>query len=256
MGRDMAAFIKIEKNDHILTLTLSRVDKRNALNDAMYGKLSCALEAAEADADVRVVMLCAEGETFTAGNDLGEFAAQDAKPENVFRFLHALAVATKPLVAAAQGKAVGIGTTLLLHCDYVVLAEDAELITPFVNLGLVPEAGSSLLLPSRIGHVRAYAMFALGEPVNAQQALSWGLVNKIVPNAGLMEAALAVARRLSRQPPDALAATKLLMRQVGQINAQIEAENRLFLERLESAEAKEAFSAFFERRAPDFFRGS
>jgi enoyl-CoA hydratase/carnithine racemase len=248
----MAEFIKIEQDEHILTLTISRVDKRNALNDAMYAALAGAMEAAEADSDVRVLLLCAEGESFTAGNDLNEFARPGSSPVNVFRFLRALAGATKPLVAAAQGKAVGIGTTLLLHCDYVVLAEDAELITPFVNLGLVPEAGSSLLLPARIGYLRAYAMFALGEAVPAQQALICGLANKIVPLAGLMDAAMAVARRLSRQPPDALRATKRLMRQAGQISAQIELENESFLERLASAEAKEAFSAFFERRAPDF----
>jgi enoyl-CoA hydratase/carnithine racemase len=250
----MAEHIRVARNERILTLTISRVDKRNALNDAMYATLAAALETAETDPDVRVVMLCADGECFTAGNDLSDFATRDASPENTFRFLHALANATKPLVAAVQGKAVGIGTTLLLHCDYVVLAEDAELITPFVNLGLVPEAGSSLLLPSRIGYARAYAMFALGESVNAQQALAWGLANKIVPNAGLLEAVLAVARRLSNQPPDALAAMKKLMRQPGQISERIELENELFLERLASAEAREAFSAFFERRAPDFSR--
>ena len=252
----MAEFIKVEKNGHILTLTISRVEKRNALSDAMYATLAGALETAEADPAVRVVMLCADGESFTAGNDLSDFAARDKSPENVFRFLQALACATKPLVAAVQGKAVGIGTTMLLHCDYVVLAEDAELITPFVNLGLVPEAGSSLLLPSRIGYVRAYAMFALGEPVNAQQALAWGLANRVAPNAALMKAALEVARRLSFQPPDALAATKKLMRQTGQITARIELENKLFLERLTSPEAMEAFNAVFERRAPDFSRFS
>jgi len=248
----MSAFIRAVTNQHILTLTISRVEKRNALNDAMYAALAGALEEAETDPDVRVVLFCADGEGFTAGNDIADFAAPGASPANAFRFLHALAGATKPLVAAVQGKAVGIGTTLLLHCDYVVLAEDAELITPFVNLGLVPEAGSSLLLPARIGHARAYAMFALGEPVAAQQALAWGLANKIVPQAALQETVLAVARRLAAQPPAALRATKKLMREAGQISAQIEIENKLFLERLASAEAREAFSAFFERRAPDF----
>lgn len=256
MGRDMAELIRVEKNEHILTLTISRVDKRNALNDAMYATLAGAMEDVETDSDVRVVVLCADGEGFTAGNDISDFATRGLSPENIFRFLRALASATKPLAAAVQGKAVGIGTTLLLHCDYVVLAENAELITPFVNLGLVPEAGSSLLLPSRIGYARAYAMFALGEPVTAQQALAWGLANRIVPNIDLKETVLAVAQRLARQPPDALSATKKLMRQAGQISAQIELENKLFLERLASAEAQEAFTAFFERRAPDFSKVS
>jgi enoyl-CoA hydratase/carnithine racemase len=248
----MAEFIKIEKSEHILTLTISRVEKRNALTSEMYAALADALEAAETDADVRVVLLCAEGESFTAGNDISEFATPGATPVHVFRFLNALAQASKPLVAAVQGKAVGIGTTLLLHCDYVVLAEDAVLTTPFVNLGLVPEAGSSLLLPARIGHARAYAMFALGEPVAAQQALAWGLANKIVTNTRLGQAVLDVARQLAAKPPAALAETKRLMRPVGEISARIEEENRLFVARLGSAEAKEAFAAFFERRAPDF----
>jgi len=248
----MAEHIRTDKTGHILTLTISREQKRNALNDAMYATLADALEAAETDPDIRVVLLLADGESFTAGNDIAEFATPGASPVNVFRFLQALARATKPLLAAVQGKAVGIGTTLLLHCDYVVLAEDAVLITPFVNLGLVPEAGSSLLLPARIGHARAYAMFALGEPVAAPQAFAWGLANKIVPNAELGPAIAAVAHRLAALPPDALRATKQLMRQAARITAQIDTENKLFQERLASAEAREAFSAFFERRAPDF----
>lgn len=248
----MAEFIKSDKSGQVLTLTIDRVEKRNALNDAMYAALADAMAAAEAEPDVRVVVLCAAGEMFTAGNDLSDFASPGASPANVFRFLRALAGAAKPLVAAVQGKAVGIGTTLLLHCDYVVLAEDAVLTTPFVNLALVPEAGSSLLLPARIGYARAYAMFALGEAVGAQQALEWGLANQVVPLAALRETAGAVAGRLAKQPPAALAATKALMRDAGATGARIEAENKLFIERLGSAEAKEAFSAFFERRAPDF----
>lgn len=250
----MAELIKIEQNEQILTLTLNRAEKRNALNDAMYGTLAGALETADTDPDVHAVLFGADGENFTAGNDLSDFAKPDASPANVFRFLRALTNAAKPLVAAVQGKAVGIGTTMLLHCDYTVLAEEAELSTPFVNLGLVPEAGSSLLLPSRIGHARAFAMLALGEPVKAQQALDWGLANKIVPHAALQQTALAVARRLAAQPPEALLITKKLMRPAAQISAQIELENKKFVERLRSAEAREAFSAFFERRAPDFSR--
>jgi enoyl-CoA hydratase/carnithine racemase len=248
----MAEHIRTDKTGHILTLTISREQKRNALNDAMYATLADALEAAETDPDIRAIVLLADGESFTAGNDIAEFATQGASPANVFRFLQALARATKPLLAAVQGKAVGIGTTLLLHCDYIILAEDAVLITPFVNLGLVPEAGSSLLLPARIGHARAYAMFALGEPVAASQALAWGLANQIVPNAALAPTITAVAHRLAALPPAALRATKQLMRQAEHITAQIDTENELFIERLASAEAREAFSAFFERRPPNF----
>src|SRR5690554_7148919 len=157
--------------------------KKNALTDAMYGALADALEQAEASADIRVVVLRAEGEIFSAGNDLGEFAAQSRNQgpavRQVERFLRNLVTARTPLVAAVQGKAVGVGTTMLLHCDLVVLAEDAQLMTPFVNLALVPEASSSLLMPLRIGHVRAFEMFALGDPVEARDALAWGLANRV-----------------------------------------------------------------------------
>jgi len=248
----MAEHIRTDKTGHILTLTISRVEKRNALTDAMYATLADALEDAETDPTTRAIILLADGESFTAGNDLAEFATPGASPVNVFRFLHALAVATKPLLAAVQGKAVGIGTTLLLHCDYIILAEDAELITPFVNLGLVPEAASSLLLPARIGHARAYAMFALGEPVAATQALAWGLANKIVPAAQLAPSITAVAQRLAALPPEALRITKQLLRDAEQITTRINTENKLFAARLASAEAREAFAAFFARRPANF----
>jgi enoyl-CoA hydratase/carnithine racemase len=200
-------------------------------------------------------LFSSEGDVFTAGNDIGEFAAVaqgGAKPRNVLRFIRALASAHKPIVAAVQGKAVGIGTTLLLHCDHVVLAEGAQLSTPFVNLALVPEAASSLLLPARIGHVRAFTMFALGEPVDARTALAWGLANQVVPSDQLRSSAEAVAHRLAAQPLGALIATKKLMRDPGTLIAQIESEMQRFVERLSTAEAREAFTAFAERRAPDF----
>ncbi len=181
----MNEHVKAECEAGILTLTLSRPEKKNALTNAMYGDLADALERAEADPAVRVILFQADGDSFTAGNDLGEFAAHAAgggKGElHVIRFLHALARATRPLIAAVQGRAVGIGTTMLLHCDLVLLAEDALLSTPFVSLALVPEAASSLLLPARIGHARAYAMFALGQIVDAASAVAWGLANQAVP---------------------------------------------------------------------------
>lgn len=248
--------IKIDRRGAVLVLTMARLEKKNAITNAMYGALADAIEGADADATVRAVLIRAEGETFTAGNDLAEFAAfgreGSSAPRHVSRFLRALATASKPIVAAAQGKAVGVGTTMLLHCDYVILAENAELITPFVNLALVPEAASSLLLPSRIGHVRAFAMFALGEPVAAPDALAWGIANRIVPLADLDHASQDVADRLARQPMGALVATKRLMRDVPTITTVIEAERDEFTERLGSAEAREAFAAFAERRRPDF----
>lgn len=252
----MTDHIAAENEGAILTLILNRPDKKNALTDAMYAALTDAIEAARTDPMIRVILIRGEGDMFTAGNDIGEFAAAAATggPRHVLRFIRALAMLEKPLVAAVQGRAVGIGTTMLLHCDHVVLAEDAILSAPFVSLALVPEAGSSLLLPQRIGHARAYAMFALGEQVGAADALAWGLANRIVPVAELLGAAEAVARRLAALPPGALIATKRLMRDGGAITAQMDAEIETFFEQLTSAEAQEAFTAFAERRAPDFGR--
>lgn len=248
--------IKVDRRGAVLVLTIARPEKKNAITNAMYGALADAIEGADADAAVRVVLIRAEGEMFTAGNDLVEFAAfkgeGSSAPRHVGRFLRALATVSKPIVAAVQGKAVGVGTTMLLHCDYVILAENAELITPFVNLALVPEAGSSLLLPSRIGHVRAFAMFALGEPVAAPDALAWGIANRIVSSADLGDASHDIASRIARQPLGALIATKRLMRDVSTITTTMEAEGEEFTERLVSAEAREAFAAFAERRRPVF----
>jgi enoyl-CoA hydratase/carnithine racemase len=237
----------------VLTLTLARPEKKNALTDAMYGVLADALEQAESDPAVRCVLFAAQGDSFCAGNDIADFAAIAASgsPEdaNVFRFLKALAAATTPLVAAVQGAAVGVGTTLLLHCDLVFVGDDARLSTPFANLGLVPEAASSALLPARIGHARAFSMFALGERIDAQTAVAWGLANAAVPRAELLERAHAAAQAVASRPPIALAQTKELMRQADAIAALMDREAALFIERLNSAEAREAFMAFAARKS-------
>jgi enoyl-CoA hydratase/carnithine racemase len=250
--------IKIENNGGILSLTMARPDKKNALTNAMYGALADAIEAAENDPSVRVVLIRGEGDMFTAGNDVGEFAAIAAGgshgERHVSRFLQALARSSRPLIAAVQGRAVGIGTTMLLHCDLVVLAENAQLSTPFVNLALVPEAASSLLMPLRIGYARAYEMFALGEPVDASSALAWGLANRVVPLDRLDAEAKAFAVRLARQPAGAVSTTKRLMRNPELLMAQIRAESERFAERLQTVEAREAFAAFAERRPPDFLK--
>ena len=254
--RPMTEHVRIENNGGILTLTLARPDKKNALTDAMYGKLADAIESAEHDPSARVILIRGEGDMFTAGNDVGEFAAVAAgKSEgsrNVVRFIQSLARCTRPLVAAVQGRAVGVGTTMLLHCDLVVLADNAQLSTPFVSLALVPEAASSLLMPARIGYARAYEMFALGETVPAKSALEWGLANRVVPLDKLDAEALALAQRLARQPAGALTATKKLMRNGEALVAQMNAEGEQFGLRLRTAEAREAFTAFAERRPPDF----
>ena len=252
----MTEHIQRQHAHGVLTLTLARADKKNAITDAMYGALADALDAAERDSAVRVVLLRAEGDMFSAGNDIGEFAAiamgEGGGERNVIRFLHALARATRPLVAAVQGRAVGIGTTTLLHCDFVLLADNAQLSTPFVNLALVPEAASSLLMPARLGHVRAFEMFALGDAVSAESALAWGLANRVVPLYQLGTEAMAIAERLARQPLGALTETKRLMRDAELLKQQMEAENVSFSKRLKSAEAHEAFRAFVDRRPPNF----
>jgi enoyl-CoA hydratase/carnithine racemase len=252
----MTEQIEVKNESGILTLTLKRPDKKNALTNEMYGALADAIEGAESDPAVRVVLIRGEGDSFTAGNDLGEFAAVAAGKatgeRHVTRFIHSLGRATKPLVAAVQGRAVGVGTTMLLHCDLVVLAENALLSTPFISLALVPEAASSILMPLRIGYARAFELFALGEPVAANVALQWGLANRVVPLEKLDAEATALAQRLARQPLGSLVATKKLMRSGEMLVKQMQAESEHFEARLKSAEAREAFQAFAERRPPDF----
>jgi len=239
----MTEHVKTEVSEGIMTLTLSR---------AMYSALSDGLERAEKDASVRVVLFQGDGDSFTAGNDLADFSAQDTGEPQAHRFISNLGKATRPLVAAVQGNAVGVGTTMLLHCDLVFLADTAKLMTPFVNLALVPEAASSWLLPARIGHVRAYAMFALGEPLDAASALACGLANAVVPVAELRAKAREAAEVLTKRPAGSLNQTKALMRDMDRIAAQISREGALFRERLQTGEAREAFAAFAERRKPDF----
>jgi enoyl-CoA hydratase/carnithine racemase len=243
--------------DGVLRLTLNRPDKKNALTNAMYGELAAALERAESEPQIRAVLFEAEGDAFTAGNDLGDFAAvaagtlarEDMKSSN---FLSALARAQKPYVAAVQGLAVGVGTTMLMHCDLVYIAEDAKLTTPFVNLALVPEAASSWLLPARIGYARAFAMFALGEPVDGKTAAAIGIANQALPKHEVRAKALAAAKALATRPAGALAATKRLMRDAQAIQTRMTQEGEIFGARLKSAEAAEALRAFAERRTPDF----
>jgi enoyl-CoA hydratase/carnithine racemase len=252
----MTEHVKIEKANNILTLTMARADKKNALTNDMYGALADSISAAETDPEARVIVIRGEGDMFTAGNDVGEFAAIAAGgargEQHVSRFVRTIARATRPMVAAVQGRAVGIGTTMLLHCDFVVLAENALLSTPFVNLALVPEAASSLLMPLRIGYARAYEMFALGEAVDAKTALQFGIANRVVPLDRLHAEAASIAARLARLPAGALAATKRLMRNADVLAAQIGAESAIFAERLKTAEAREAFTAFAQKRPPDF----
>ncbi len=236
-------------------VTFDRPEKKNALSTAMYRAAREALEGAQRDPALRVVLFTGAGEVFTAGNDMADFArvaSGAADADEGTRFIAALARAEKPIVAAVPGLAVGIGTTLLLHCDLVYLAQGARLTAPFVDLALVPEAASSLLLPARIGHVRAFAMFALGEGLTAQEAMALGLANAVLPAGEVLPAAREAAAALARRPLGALVATKRLMRDAETLLARTDAEMAEFRERLQSAEAREAFAAFMERRPPDF----
>ena len=251
----MTQHLKVRHDGSVLEIIFARPDKKNALSNAMYRTAAEALNAAQSNPTVRVVLFGAEGDAFTAGNDLADFAsAATGKRDELqaHRFIEALAHAEKPIVAAVSGLAVGVGTTMLLHCDLVYVAATAKLTTPFVNLALVPEAASSLLLPARIGHVRAFAMFALGEGLSGQEAVALGLANKVLPAEQVLPAAQEVARMLATRPLGSLIATKRLLRDRARILDQIDSEGAIFAERLKTAEAAEAFRAFAERRQPDF----
>ena len=254
----MTEHVRSEISGGVLTLTINRPDKKNALTREMYQALGDGIDGAAANRDVRCILIRAEGDIFTAGNDLSDFAAAnrgDTAP--VVRaggnpLLNALARAATPIVAAVNGRAVGIGTTMLLHCDLVFVSDDALLTTPFVNLALVPEAASSLLLPARIGYARAFAMFVLGEAVDAKKAVDWGIANAAVPGAELHGKARAAAEAIAARPASAVMLTKSLMRDPAALAARMELEGVHFATQLKSAEAKEAFAAFAEKRAPDF----
>nr|WP_315414943.1 enoyl-CoA hydratase-related protein [uncultured Pseudomonas sp.] len=237
----------------LLTLQLNRPDKKNALTRAMYTLLAEALEQADADADVRSVLIQGSSECFTAGNDIADFLEQppsdlDSPP---FHFMKSLLNCRKPVIAAVAGAAVGIGTTLLLHCDLVYISRDARLRMPFVNLGLCPEFGSSLILPRLLGHAKAAELLLLGEGFSGEQAAAWGIATEAL---GSGEAALAKAREMAERfenlAPGAVQVTKQLMKNVDreQLRQVIEEEGALFVQRLKSPEAIAALSAFITRR--------
>jgi len=255
----MTDHILTEVSGGVLTLTINRPDKKNALTRAMYQALGDGIDRAGEDPAIRCVLIQANGDIFTAGNDLGDFAAVNSGDPAASSardggnpLLIALGRAKAPIVAAVHGRAVGVGVTMLLHCDLVYVAEDALLTTPFVNLALAPEAASSLLLPARIGHARAFAMFVLGEAVDGKTAASWGIANAAVPAAELFDRARRAAEAIAARAPASVQATKALMRDAPAIEAQMAKEGAIFAAQLRSPEAKEAFAAFAEKRAPDF----
>jgi enoyl-CoA hydratase/carnithine racemase len=246
--------VRTELSSGVLTLTLNRPEKKNALTQEMYQALADAIDAAGQNSDVRCVLIQAEGNVFTAGNDLGDFAAAnrgdagDTVRSGLNPLLVALAKTTIPLVAAVNGRAVGVGTTMLLHCDLVFVSDDAVLTTPFVNLALIPEAASSLTLPARIGHARAFSMFVLGEAVDANKAVEWGIANAVCPLAELRTRARAAAEQIAARPASAVRLTKTLMRDAAALAARMEIEGIHFVAQLKSPEAREAFAAFAQKR--------
>lgn len=247
--------VLVTRRGHVCEVRLNRPEKRNALTSAMYEALIEAFTEAEADDEIRVLLLSGAGACFTGGNDLKDFLSVPeaiAGDHVISRFLRALSGFGKILIAAAHGPTVGIGTTLLLHCDLVIAAaRSTRLITPFVQLGVVPEAASTILLPLLVGHQRAAEMFFLGQPIDAPTAREWGLVNRVVDDESLLDEARALADAAARQPPGAVRATKRLMRsaQSAQLAAQMQEELQVFTERLRSAEFAAAAQAFFGKSA-------
>jgi enoyl-CoA hydratase/carnithine racemase len=242
----------------VLAIEFNRPRKKNALTWEMYALLNDALREAESNPAIRAVLFHGQLEAFTAGNDLEDFIKRPPLGDDtpVFHFLHAVARAKKPLVAAVTGPAVGLGTTLLLHCEIVIAADTARFSLPFTQLGLVPEFGSSYLLPLVAGYQRAAELLLLGEPFDAVKAREAGFVTRIVPAAEAIEAGREAARKLARLPAKSLRVTKALLKSahVAAIEAQIRAEGAHFREMLTEPAAREAFAAFMEKRKPDFSR--
>lgn len=245
-------------DQRVLTLILNRPERKNALTLTMYVALAELIASANNDAEVRVIVLTGSDAFFTAGNDLMDFMNEpEIHPHHpVVRFIDALRHSAKPVVAVVSGHAVGIGTTMLLHCDLVYAAEDARLQMPFVNLGLCPEYASSYLVPRLIGQQKAAEIFLLGEPFSGAQAEAMGIVTKAVPQEELAEYAQAKIARLAQQPPAAVQRSKALLRAgtLAAVEESLKAEYSGFAEGLGSEECKESITAFFEKRAPDFSR--
>jgi enoyl-CoA hydratase/carnithine racemase len=232
-------------------LRLARVEKKNALTAPMYAALADGIESAQTRDDISSIVFAADGTTFTAGNDLGDFMQnpQQGFDSPVFRFLRALAKSSIPLIAAVPGAAIGVGTTMLLHCDFVYATPNAKFVLPFVDLGLVPEAASSLLLPRTVGHLKAAEMLYLGKPLTAQEALAHGLITAIVEPAALEETVAATAAALAAKPRGALVASrKLVHGDVEEIEGRMLVEAEVFKTQLASPEAQKAFAAFFAAR--------
>jgi enoyl-CoA hydratase/carnithine racemase len=254
----MTQEIAISVIDGIQVMRFMRPEKKNAFTGAMYEAMSAALDEGDKSPEIAVHLFIGSGGSFNAGNDINDFVRRaqsgpDGIPTPSLNFIRRLPNVAKPMVAAVDGLAIGVGTTMLFHCDLVYASPAASFRTPFLDLGLVPEAASSLTSVLRLGYARAFELLCLGEPFDAQRARECGLVNAVVPASELEHKAMSAARRLAAKPRDALTAARLLMRGgSAALSAQIEEEARVFQARIKSAEAQEAFAAFFEKRPPDF----
>lgn len=254
--------IKTATIDGVATIEIARPEKKNALTVAMYQAMADALNAAREDAAVRAVLITGQPGIFTSGNDVEDFLTRppgqgsDSMESPVFRFMRALLDCDKPVVAAVTGAAIGIGTTLLLHCDFVYVSDEARLAMPFVALGLVPEYASSLLVPQLMGHRRAAEKLLLGDPFTPEQAVECGIANAVLPAAEVVAHARRVAARFNALPPGAVREAKQLMRapERERLLQTIRTEGEIFGRRLRSPEAMEAFQAFLQKRKPDFSR--
>ena len=246
----------VERRNSVLSIILTRPERRNAITVAMYAAMADAIEGAADERSIRLITIEGQGEDFTAGNDLGDFLQAMPQPGDgqdipVWRLLRALAKNQVPIIAAVHGNAVGIGTTMLFHCDFVLAEEGSRFIMPFVDLGLVPEAASSLIFPRLAGRRRAARYLLLGEPFGVGEALELGLASHAVPHGGLQAALEGLVTALLAKPPEALRQTQRLLRRedTQEILDQMELENGHFAERLQSDEVKGAIAAFFASRA-------
>ncbi|MBC7610133.1 MAG: enoyl-CoA hydratase [Polaromonas sp.] len=240
----------------VMTLTINRLARKNSINAAMYGAMADVLEAADLDASVRAMVIQGHESIFSAGNDISDFLNKPSSTPDapVFRFMHGISSFSKPIVAAVCGPAVGIGTTLLLHCDLIYAGDNAAFSMPFVNLGLCPELASSYLVPQLMGYPRAAEALLLGEPFSAETALEMGLINRIVPPPEVSALAQQQARKLAAKPLSSLIETKRLMKKgaASIVTERIVEENASFGRLLSAPAAREAFTAFMEKRKPDF----
>ncbi|HYC38400.1 MAG TPA: enoyl-CoA hydratase [Usitatibacter sp.] len=248
--------VLLDRDGAVQRIGFNRPQRRNAITAEMYTALADAIEAAERDDAVRVMLLHGVGGSFTAGNDIEDFVRRPPSDEStpVFRFLRVMSAAAKPFVAAVNGSAVGIGTTLLLHCDLVYAGEDAKFQLPFVSLGVVPEFASSYLLPRVAGHARAAEMLLLGQSFDARRALEGGIVTAVAPAADTLRIATEAAQRLASLPAKSVRLTKQLMKaaHAGAVQEQLAVEGRHFRAMLSEPAAREALNAFLEKRKPDF----